>query len=708
MVSREEWAAMQKVARREQHKAYNASAKGKERNKRRVESAAYKTRVRRLVDTAYLSRPFIAVDGEGWNNENGEHVYTQLAFMSSADKEYHAIEDHNGLSTRRCLEWLLRAAELNPNGIMVCYGAGYDINMMLKDFPEKILRSITEREYTRIGPYRISWRAGKYLQVKHLKRDTSFRLYDVVSFFQNTFVRACDEYLGDKFVHRDFIVKSKMNRGTFTPEESANVLDYNKAELENLCALMIELRQRLHDVGLNISRWDGPGAIAAKLLTRENVKESLVTIVEGTLGEWIRKAYFGGRFEVIKFGHTEKTCYEYDINSAYPSAMRELPNLANGEWYYVPGPPTEPFSLVHLTTEWDKDVSHLPMPLPTRQSDGEIVYHNHPSEHVVWRPEYDAYVEYCRLVPPKRSRVIGSWNFRENDPTARPFEFVQHLYDERARLKALKDGANVAIKLGLNSLYGKLAQQLGARMDEKGEWKLPPFHCLEWAGYITSHCRATIMQACMQNLDAIIAIQTDAVFSSEPLDLPVSSNLGEWGMDILDDLTYANAGIYWFNQSGKMTEKSRGVDRPRYDENGERIGGGLPRKTVVELYKAIPGDIDIHRQKLPTVTAKDTRFYGLRYSLHINNLDKWRTWQTSDKVIKLGPTGKRVPSGPRCPSAGLWLTRPAWSLHGLYDFLENAPLPLPTTEHEVAWVNAGPVTNKRREIPMQKELAWTE
>ena len=34
MVSREEWAARQKIARREQHKAYNASAKGKARKRR--------------------------------------------------------------------------------------------------------------------------------------------------------------------------------------------------------------------------------------------------------------------------------------------------------------------------------------------------------------------------------------------------------------------------------------------------------------------------------------------------------------------------------------------------------------------------------------------------------------------------------------------------------------------------------------------------
>jgi DNA polymerase type B, organellar and viral len=44
-------------------------------------------------------------------------------------------------------------------------------------------------------------------------------------------------------------------------------------------------------------------------------------------------AYFGGRIEMMKQGYLAKgELHIYDVASAYPSAMVELPSMRNGKW----------------------------------------------------------------------------------------------------------------------------------------------------------------------------------------------------------------------------------------------------------------------------------------------------------------------------------------------------------------------------------------
>jgi hypothetical protein len=44
------------------------------------------------------------------------------------------------------------------------------------------------------------------------------------------------------------------------------------------------------------------------------------------------RAYFGGRVEMIKQGTHRPQFWNYDISSAYPHILRQLPNMRNGDW----------------------------------------------------------------------------------------------------------------------------------------------------------------------------------------------------------------------------------------------------------------------------------------------------------------------------------------------------------------------------------------
>jgi hypothetical protein len=116
-------------------------------------------------------------------------------------------------------------------------------------------------------------------------------------------------------------------------------------------------------------------------------------------------------------------------------------------------------------------------------------------------------------------------------------------------MKARGDGAERAIKLELNSIYGKFAQRAG--WFQEGD-RIPAYHQLEWAGYITSSTRAKLYQAYRLRPGRIIAFETDAVFSVSPIEgLEIGTGLGEWKESVFDDLLYIQSGFYFAHQGSE-------------------------------------------------------------------------------------------------------------------------------------------------------------
>ena len=49
---------------------------------------------------------------------------------------------------------------------------------------------------------------------------------------------------------------------------------------------------------------------------------------------WAFRALFGGRGELMKQGLTGDILHVYDLSSAYPAQIAELPSMEGGEWVY--------------------------------------------------------------------------------------------------------------------------------------------------------------------------------------------------------------------------------------------------------------------------------------------------------------------------------------------------------------------------------------
>jgi hypothetical protein len=73
---------------------------------------------------------------------------------------------------------------------------------------------------------------------------------------------------------------------------------------------------------------DDPNSTDHTPLSREN-HEARIPAEFRDIG---RQSYYGGRFEQFIHGHVPGSVWEYDINSAYPAVIANLPCLLHGRW----------------------------------------------------------------------------------------------------------------------------------------------------------------------------------------------------------------------------------------------------------------------------------------------------------------------------------------------------------------------------------------
>jgi hypothetical protein len=208
-------------------------------------------------------------------------------------------------------------------------------------------------------------------------------------------------------------------------------------------------------------------------------------------------------------------------------------------------------------------------PLPWRFPEGVSVYFPQAGEGWYWEPEVAAAEEQARRHPGYQLSVVETWNFYP-DTDLRPFAFVPALYATRQRWKQEGRAAEKVLKLGLNSLYGKLVQQAGY---DPATHRTPPYHELAWGGYITSLTRARLYTLAMVDESHALMIATDGLFSTRPLPVSDTPELGGWELATHAGITIAQSGVYW-HPDGSYSRGFEKPDSPRsaLSENAVRQG----------------------------------------------------------------------------------------------------------------------------------------
>lgn len=583
---------------------------------------------------------FVSWDGEGVTLPDGTHVYILLAnstgtyIMSrdiQTDSEGNVIAVGDPLTTKQCVKFILNTARQNKGVNHVWFAFTYDVNMIIGDLPRTELEELYERggkwTYCQSVSTNIQYRPKKTFALRsHMvnKRtgavEKSYvKMDDTFTFFGCSFIKACDTYLGKVWPDRDLVLLGKSERASGF--NTVDVLTYCLAELRAHVMVMEELRERLSYVGVRPRDWHGPGALASKVLQMHNLTNYTADMPK-IIDLPLRHSYAGGWFELFRYGSTDKTTYRYDKRSAYPHAATLL-TTAQGKWKHhlvLPAAPgvcdTEISDLGIYRCEWHCDYENekYPQPFHYRSQDGHISYPPH-----VQGWYWGTIVKQAQRLPYGKLSVREGWLFTP-DNSDRPFAFIHDYYDERRRLLEISHPAQLALKLLLNSIYGKLIQQIGWSFNEDGELKLPPYFNLFWASQITARTRAELLKLVIDNdgYDDVISFETDAVFTSrEWTNVTLGVQLGEWEEMELNNLVYLQSGVY-------ATKDSQGVQEVSHVRGMTKI---VWPDDPVQTFR------DMLSTRWLPYKYELTAFVGLGSGLRCD-ITQWRRWITVPRRLQ--------------------------------------------------------------------------
>lgn len=611
---------------------------------------------------------YVGIDGEGMEI-GGVHKYILLAWSSSDGSKKDYVENIHGLSTVECLDFILRI----PRGLRpFAFAFNYDISMMLSDVNSETLYLLFRPEMRKgkYGPRPLLWN-GYLLNLQGTKFTVSrapfkgekkksvpkVSVWDIFKFFQSKFTKALETWKigSDKEIVE--MERMKNLRGDFKNVNYEEIRKYCFDECEKMAQLASTLVEAHEEAGLPLKSFYGAGSTASLMLKAWGIGDLSRNTPE-PMQDAVGRAFFGGRFEHSCIGHIPGPVYGYDISSAYPYQTFFLPCLEHGEWTLTKSAAkarAAKAACVHYQYRKPIHEDEAWAPFPFRDEKGSIIYPRMSGGGWVWRDEFFAGAD---LFP--EVEFVEAWIYTCKC-RCRPFGEIAAHYMQR--LKWGKEGKGIVLKLGVNSVYGKLAQSIGDN---------PPFQCWIWAGIITSGTRAQILELLALHKDRknMLAVATDGVYTREQLVTPkptstnmeswVQKPLGGWEEKIYDNgLFFMRPGIY-FPLTGTEKEmletRARGIGKATMRESIRRmvdawndfgtsnaVCNKVDCKLVDPNTKKNLGK-NLHHVHLPNIV----RFHGAKTCLTkggksgvITRSALYGQWRSREIVLRFDPLPKR-------------------------------------------------------------------
>lgn len=528
---------------------------------------------------------FVGIDTEG-SGKGTDH----RPVLVSCGAAY--LSDAAGLDWARVFDFLY--SQFQEGGYV--YGGfylSYDFTQWLRSLPEerarmlltaegKAARVVRRRNGAAIKgapPYPVEHKGWEFdiLGMKRLRirpRGESRWMYicDGGPFWQCSFLKAIDP---DRWTEpictpEEFarVAEGKAYRSDAVLDD--NMIEYQQLEVEIWARLMNALDIGLRSLGIHLQpkQWMGPGQVAQEWLKGQDVPklDELSSFMPDSYFDAARATYFGGWFEIFMHGHIPGITWEYDINSAYPYIIAKLPCLRHGRYSHGKGKPelgdgalcivrgtARTLPADPLTYDSDRD---FPIGAMLHRDFKGRIFRPHDTTGTWWLHELQA---------AERAGVVNQITYKEwwaYEPCdcEPPLAKVEELYYQRVQV-GKNTALGKAIKLLINSVYGKFAQSIGD----------PMYGNPVYASLITAGCRTMILDAIAthpEGAKAVAMVATDGVYFLSPHPtLQLSSNLGDWEVAQHHNMCLFKPGVYWSDKSrkriaeGKSPEfKSRGIN----------------------------------------------------------------------------------------------------------------------------------------------------
>ncbi len=514
-----------------------------------------------------------------------------------------------------------------------CWNLGYDAICIMKLLPKYILDSYKhyrKLKFRYLG-FEINYIPNKQLTLR--KGNHSVSLYDIAQYYdKKALVKSFEENFNEK-LSKEYL-KTKDSRDVFTLSyylrHKKQIREYCKMDCILTRRLVEKWLQTFHDAFDFYPRnWVSSGYLAEKVLINNDIFVPRFNEIPYFVQDLAWSSFYGGRFELIKRGFIGE-CFLYDVNSAYPYALTQLPDITKGKWITQNTiHPKAKVGFFHIKANIDNSVKVCPFPF--RNKNKTIIYPSGRFETFVTLQELLTVQSDSRI----KYDILESCQFIPHKNCGYPFrDFIEKMYKKRLELQKQKNPQQQALKLILNSMYGKTAQTTNNRF---GNLFNPVI-----ASFITGFARAQLYKFIRDNNleNYVVAFATDSIAIQKKISNLNSEKLGEMKLDKkAEDVYYLSNGYYRFNGIWK----NRGIGNDPNEKNVE-----IEHKDTIENNE---GQLYIEVETTQLQKLKSAIIRNLHKDIGVIRKYQKKVFLNSDRKRLWNRNLVRINDGVMCDSA---------------------------------------------------------
>lgn len=379
----------------------------------------------------------------------GDPYTLQLFDGETATYSYHRNEDI--LDT--FVKYVRKRMSQGYTNYVYFHGLDFDLPVLLHDYHERF----SENSFTLTIPrLQVSFEcfAGKMTFARMYTPEGMVYIYDTFRFVMTSLAQACAD-LG--------LSQQKLDRPSYlgtrepTTEEEPNFRRYAMSDVYSLWELVQWIMEQVkeQDTSIPISIAQFASLVFRKRFMPPKTKISfppLPCVIDSIL------SYHGGKNGLYtKAPALLRDVSGYDINSAYPWAMKMLPSFIGGEYKQVRKFSDKYVGIYNITGEYTYETYHLFF-----QHDFEILPPGKITNVCVTSFELQQALSHNWFRPKK----ITGWIYIPSENFSPLAEYVDHFYQQKQHFGKTHAAYWIA-KYLLNSLYGKFIQSTDYNSSER-------------------------------------------------------------------------------------------------------------------------------------------------------------------------------------------------------------------------------------------------